>query len=478
MQRKHLTAFSVLFLMLALLCHTPAQALAPTTQPVQLVYQAGYMPFHLKESFAKEHPNIEIIHQLNENNAEAVAQSITTQDSSVDIFMLKADYVYMSMLRKGMMADLSTSQYILDDVTAMYQPIREILMDEKGCIAAYPAELYIMFCKMNTAYWQMIFKDQPLPTTIGDLLDAWIQWETDAADDYPELTFIGDFDYAQWCERLVTLYARQHDQQGLLPDMGHPALRSAFEKLRQVYEIRKANGRSVSEPSAEELEQVTPLVQFTQREAMNEPSSLAVTLSEDFLYGVKKGAREILPLTFASGDEQKLDGTLYVYIINPYSKHIPEAIAFIECAMRVENNPYTYYSVHPDVNEPYQWPDYAQSVTRYTAEKEQLEQTLKKTNDESTADLTYQLAYVNDWLAAKEEQRWMISQKTIEQYRSTADRMRLDLHSESVYLGDSGASSQLLLQSLCERYASGTMTLDGFLTQLDEKMRRMYLEGV
>ncbi|MEG2719381.1 MAG: hypothetical protein RSA55_07580, partial [Clostridia bacterium] len=99
MQRKHLTAFSVLFLMLALLCHTPAQALAPTTQPVQLVYQAGYMPFHLKESFAKEHPNIEIIHQLNENNAEAVAQSITTQDSSVDIFMLKADYVYMSMLR-------------------------------------------------------------------------------------------------------------------------------------------------------------------------------------------------------------------------------------------------------------------------------------------------------------------------------------------------------------------------------------------
>ncbi|MEG2719093.1 MAG: hypothetical protein RSA55_06115, partial [Clostridia bacterium] len=105
-------------------------------------------------------------------------------------------------------------------------------------------------------------------------------------------------------------------------------------------------------------------------------------------------------------------------------------------------------------------------------------QTLKKTNDESTADLTYQLAYVNDWLAAKEEQRWMISQKTIEQYRSTADRMRLDLHSESVYLGDSGASSQLLLQSLCERYASGTMTLDGFLTQLDEKMRRMYLEGV
>src|SRR5699024_1949062 len=128
----------------------------------------------------------------------------------------------------------------------MDESIAQVLLDENGTLVAWPHELSIWEYGINEGYWEMFWPDRPLPKTFGEVLDAWIDWERNLAQDYPGVGFMNwEFDYAYLLETFMNLYVMQHDAEGSV-DFDSPELKSVLQKLQEIYEIRLAKGRSTS----------------------------------------------------------------------------------------------------------------------------------------------------------------------------------------------------------------------------------------
>ena len=106
--------------------------------------------------------------------ADDLARYITTQDASIDIFVVKADYNFTQLKRKGYAAPLDASQALTASLAEMDESIAQVLLDESGALVAWPHELSIWEYGINEGYWEMFWPDRPLPKTFGEVLDAWI----------------------------------------------------------------------------------------------------------------------------------------------------------------------------------------------------------------------------------------------------------------------------------------------------------------
>ena len=91
------------------------------------------------------------------------------------------------------------------------------------------------------------------------------------------------------------------------------------------------------------------------------------------------------------------------------------------------------------------------------------------------ADIQAMIDYYDLYIANQENERWLISADTIAKYREMLKV--LDLHSNSIYLGAPGTASERMIAELCNRYASGNLTMDTLLNEIRNKMRMMQLEN-
>lgn len=435
--------------------------------------------------FQEENPEIQIEY-VDEMTPEELAERISSKDDQVDIYVVYADYAYASMIQKGLTAPLSSSA-ILQDVNLMYEPIQDILKDASGNIVAYPAHMDIWEYGINAGYWEMLFGERPLPKTFGEVLDAWIEWEEKYAAQYPGIGFMPmNFDYAGIVQQMISIYIMQLSSEGA-PDLDTPVLRSILEKLEKIYNIRLAAGRSVHRDEVDTQiltdSETGPgfIFHITVRNAIVPDSSGAAVMmtAQDYLYGLPKGKMTWLPLTFDDEGGHSTDGRMQVYVINPYSRNIEEAIRYIEYLTRVETNPTMYYAYHPHADEPYEDPRFFERLEKYTAQKSEYEQQVEQAKQQGldASSLQYQLDYLTSWIANKETAKWLISAENIANYRSMIQNAPLNLHIDSPYISQSGTIACGILDSACERYANGLLSMDMFLKELSEKMQMMYLEN-
>lgn len=445
----------------------------------QLVIRSGVWLPNAEELYRQKYPNVGLNFIRSSITSEEVAQMLITQDSSVDIFEVCVDYSFSSLVKKGFVNDMSTSQVIQRNVNTMSPNIADILHDEQGRIVAYPTQLRIWSCGIHEGYWQLAFGDRPLPSNMNDLMDAWIDWELEYAEEYPDIDFSIGFDYAQYCQQFITFFIQQNDTNENQPNPRDPVLINALNKLKQVYEIRLQSGRSTTETVNSQEEGVASILRFRAwDQAMSELSTTVALTSESTLYDMYMWDYTKVPITFAAGDEVKTDGTMFVYIINPYSQNIDAAIKFIECVSELESEPYVYYSIHPDCNTPYEKPNFEQWIESAVQEKAALEATMKKLDGlelSEKADIQAMIDYYDLYIANQENERWLISADTIAKYREMLKV--LDLHSNSIYLGAPGTASERMIAELCNRYASGNLTMDTLLNEIGNKMRMMQLEN-
>lgn len=448
------------------------------TQRTQLTIQTDKWVPNEKAVFSKIYPEIELNYIDSPITAEEVARLVSTQDNSVDIFEICVDYAYTALVEKGFAADLSESLHIQNEVMEMDETIRAVLMDEQGRIVAYPTQLRFWSSGVHVGYWSMVFGERPLPTTMDELLDAWLEWEVEHAQMYPDMDFVLGFDYAQYCQKIVTFFFQQKDAQGRQINVQDPQLRNALAKLAQINEIRIQSGRKTGNWDVGEGEGIASLVRFRAwDEAMNEPSDTIALTSENLLYGMYMGDYTRISLTFASGDAQKTDGTLYVYVVNPNTKNRDETLRFIESVSQRESEPYIYYAIHPNCKEPYEQPDFQQQIARFISEKAELEEIVKNIDDAqwtTRTDLEALLDFYGRYIENQENERWLISTQTLERHHELL--RRLDLHADSIYLGQPGSAAEQVIGGLCIRYADGSLTLDAFLSELNNKMRMMQME--
>lgn len=418
--------------------------------------------------------------------ADDLARYITTQDASIDIFVVKADYNFTQLKRKGYAAPLDASQALTASLAEMDESIAQVLLDESGALVAWPHELSIWEYGINEGYWEMFWPDRPLPKTFGEVLDAWIDWERNLAQDYPGVGFMRwEFDYAYLLETFVNLYVMQHSAEGCV-DFDSPELKSVLQKLQEVYEIRLTKGRSTSpdEPDTQLMVQSETgpgcIFHITTYIAMSDRNPTSNQTPDSYLYGVSKSSITNLPLVFAEETVPYTNARMYVFVVNPYSTKIDAAIRFLECMAQVEANSRLYYAIHPDENEPYPRANYEQirdSYTRQKAEYEEAIQQAKDANEEYNPSLETRVQFYEDWLA-DEGNRWQIKRETIEEFRQMVREYPLHLHAESPFLCEEGTSTYQLMRDACEKYASGLSSLDGFLAELSTKMHMVEAENL
>ena len=445
----------------------------------QLIIRTDTWIEDVKKVFSKEYPNVNFNYIYERTTAEELAKILTTQDDSIDVFEICADYAYTALIKKGFTTDLSISEIIRQEVDVMDPKIASTLINEQGQIVAYPAKLRVWSSGIHEGYWKLAFGDCELPATIDEVMDAWIEWELIYADEFPDVEFMLGFDYTPFCQALITYFVQQRDTLNEQPDMNDAALRGALEKLRQVYEIRMNAGRSNTGLTPDQSDGIASIFRFhAWDEAMNERSSLVAKIPENYLYDMYMWDYKPINITFTKDDTPKTDGTLYVYVINPYSKNMEAAIKFIESVTKLKSGPYIYYAIHPEFNEPYEKPDFQQMIASYVQGKSELEEILRDTSNlhhTAIGDLQATLDFYNAYLENQEKEKWMISSETITKYRNLLDN--LHLHTSSIYLGASGSAAEQMISELCARYTLGNMTLDAFLNELNLKMRMMQLEN-
>lgn len=444
---------------------------------------SGSPEYSKQMAYQNENPDMKLVF-YNWMTSDDIARLLITRDESIDIYIAPADYAFASMKEKGLAAPLSSSEIIKNDVMSMDESIRSALCDKDGQIVAYPERLLIQKYEINEGYWTMLWPERPLPNTFDEVLDAWIDWERELSQDYPGVGFIDmNFDYADWIYTLVRAYVMQNDSVAL-PDLQSDALKSALGKLKQIRDIRVSEGRGITfdefDPQLDYESETGPGLIFRIQSSwpLTARRQTSTAHSSEYLYGVLKGNCTERHLTFGDSSDAQTDAALRVFVVNPYSRNADKAIRFIECMTGVEADYRLYYAIHPNENEPYEDPSYEATLQRYKEMQEKYSDAIQKAKDAGGdyADLEYFLSYYNDWIE-DEGSRWLVSEDTLAQYRAMVSAAPINVHAASPYVGDRDSAAGAILTEVCQRYAAGGMTVDGFLNEIAQKMKMIYLEN-
>lgn len=450
---------------------------ADETQEASQLTVQGLTTVKQNTMFRNAYPNTLLTTLADTITPEALAQQLLTQDTTVDVYRIKADRTYVNLKEKGMLGDVSESASLSAELDTLDPTIVQAITDHQGRMVAYPAQLSLTSFGVHQGYWTMVFGDRPLPKTFDDVMDAWLLWEQDDyAEDYPELDMWFGFDYQTLCQQVIQFYVETHDTGQSAVDMKASSLKDVLIKLAQIYALRLENGRGVTEWTPDESDgRGTLMSLFGTREAMYNPTDLYPLTAEDTLYDYAVFAYTSIPLTWGKDDPSAVNGELWVYIMNPYSQNKAEALNYLSCATSMESNAYLYYAIHPQMTQPYENPKFQKIMEDITLERLELLSQLSDTelDNDVRADMEALLAYDDAVIAHQEEERWLISEATIIQQRSLLNS--LNLHLNSVYA--SALQTDDTLQALCVRYTQQVITLERFLSQLNDKIAMMYLES-
>lgn len=429
------------------------------------------------ESFASENPNIPVDFSYEILSPDEIVQALVTGDQTSDLYAVIVNHTFKSIVQKGYTADLSSSAVLSTDIQAMYTNIQRVITDQTGNPVAYPYMLLLSHWQVNEALWRYIFGDEPIPSTFDQFMDAMVLWENTYADEYPEINFSGNFDHAYWVRTIVNAFAQQYGQTDSPLDLTSPILRSVLEKLEQVRDIRKKYGRNIDFIADGEFfpfPDIFIIAGFNN--VLLDPIESQPHLEENSFEDAQDGMYIDMPaLVFREGAQPLVPGEMIVWFVNPYSQHKELAIRYLEHAARMENNFRVFYATHPDANEPLAYEGYAQSIQEKESHRDELKALLNEADGDQRVAIENALVSVENWLSNTEKEKWIISEKAIAHYRAFAPFIRF--FEDNTYITPQGSAMLQQLDSLYQRYANGTISLDNFISELDRKMGMLYLES-
>ena len=398
-----------------------------------------------------------------------LAQKLLTQDETVDVYMIKADYTYTQLKKKEMLASLSSSDVIKSEIAGLDPLITSIITNESGEIVSYPSKFNSKGFNVHQGYWQLVFGDRPLPATMEEILDAWILWEQEYESDYPDLDMWFGFDHQALCNGIIEYYVRIHDQEDAVIDMEDVSMQTVLNKLQQIYLLREKNGRTVSERTLDEEDQYGTIISlFAEAEIMYTKQGANILTDENTLYGQSKFAFTSLPLSWGENDPSEVNGSLWVYVINPYTQHMEEALRYLEYATKVESNPYLYYAIHPGMTAPYEDPIFEVKIEKIIQNKEDVDRALESNELDTIArtELQSWSDYYAQQIENQDQMRYLISSDTIHEQRALVEKM--NLNADSIYLP--AVQNNAELSSLVAMYTEDAISLEGMLQEYNRKL--------
>ena len=107
---------ALLFALLLLPCCALAEGFMSFTfgpeNAAETLTVCGSVP---RELFQERYPDVALTIVYDNIGADTVVQALTNHDSTIDIYEIRADYVFSRMLKKGLAANLYASEALSDD---------------------------------------------------------------------------------------------------------------------------------------------------------------------------------------------------------------------------------------------------------------------------------------------------------------------------------------------------------------------------
>lgn len=186
----------------------------------------GFMD-EIKESFLAKHPGVLL--QLLDGSADAadVADAIRGGDKETDVFVVRVDAAFGTLLDKGFAVPLEDNAAIAASAEKMYPAIRSALTDGQGRLMAYPDMVDISAWGYNRELWPQHFSGREMPATYLELFQMMREFLENDDGDY----FFDMYSFPMMIGYVIDNYIAAHGDETVF---NSPALKETLGLLEEV----------------------------------------------------------------------------------------------------------------------------------------------------------------------------------------------------------------------------------------------------
>ena len=418
--------------------------------------------------YTNEHGDVSVVVNRN-GNIDDVLQAMMNRSGAVDIYTMNVSASqYSALFERGYMAELDGSEKLNQAITSMYSGLLSAVTKD-GHIYALPVSMYGSSIGYNPkALEKLGMTEADLPQTWDEFFDFLSELPARLTDGCGVCVFENYYNQDDIKRSLFSMifndYQNYINAGGVQYSFNTPLLKGLIERIDQVdYSALDVPEQTYDEETGEWL---------------GDYNDDRIYLFETYVStAIQNGGgynSQPLLLTIEQGAEKRMSVNLAVAFVNPFSKHVDEAIAYLETmADSLDTN--DQYNFYADRNDPIRYPDFEEYKKNLAEWVEETKKAMEEADEDEKASYQEQLDSLNESLASIDDTYWMISPSNIESYRARAQYLAPITYDCTVV--SSGSKDDDTVWSVISQYYEGTIGVDEMLQAIDKKVQMMRLEG-
>lgn len=423
----------------------------PQKKASQILRIAGAQ--EVQREFAISHPDVQVVLiSETETDIDSLIRAVTTNEDAADIYVVSISDGLNAMKEKGYTADLSSSSVLADYVATFYPQLQSVV--KRGdAIIGFPYQLDIRPWMMDDEVWNALGLGE-IPQNYAGFLNLIAESISSMSpDDNTRLVEIVPPAQALF-QSLIEIFIVQCEQADEPLNFDTLAFREAAEAIKRI---------AIAESDTSDNYEID----------MSEVHAALYTYSYSLgSRGSYDSVRWIVPPPVNQGGDPKVPATLKLYIVNPNSAELGNAIAYLECvAQNLDKVKQILYS--PNYNEPVldeNWERINEDIQNQIALLEEQ----KAATDINQTTLDDDIRRLQNYLASYGG-KWAVSEAEITSYRNVAPYM--DFAELSLFMGSGQNSGFNELQGIAQQYLAGQLDTNRLIQQLNRISMMVYKEG-
>ena len=404
--------------------------------------------------FTIQNPDIAVVSTESMNPNELI-QAAVSEDSGIDLFVLSAPGDFYSMKEKGYISALNTSEKLLVEASRLYPAMKDVVFNG-DLLLGYPVSVSPKSWMVNETKWHELNLGD-YPKTYSELFEKIEMWLNEYAADYPEYTLadVQQMGLNTLVLSMVEEYIHENEASGKQLTFDTPA-------FREMMKCVSDNAYLLSE----------------ENEQWGMPLLTSMYLGFGTCYTDSDLNAMILPPALDLNVDQSLYAEMDILAVNAASKNAEVAVRFVEfCVENLSNT--ARYEMEPELNEPVESSTYYVRVAELQAEMKDLAEQLEEVDQENRYAIEEKILQAEVKLEQLEERKWEIDPKSIEIYRSAAEKLKVSYKSPLLLKGENGGYESL--SSVVDKYCTQDFSdsdINALIAELDRVATMVYLESM
>ncbi len=389
------------------------------------------------------------------NTAELVTHMMSG-DGAADIYALNIGNCDLdAMYEKGYFAGLEGSQTIVETISAMYPFVKNQLMRDGKVIAVPFYNNFFTHLYNPKAFEEVGLPIESIPVTYEELLDFITLWGAEYREKYSTMSLFGrDVD--------VKLYKRIVAQT-ILEDRMYACIRSGQPVTYDTVEMRALLAKLMAADFSvvDALASDASYVEY--EDIDHSPRQLFCILGHTGAQTNYSDFFKCMPLRLNENESPVVVSDMQVLLVNPYSRHFEQALAFVEYVM-ANLDTRMRVDLMPGENEPVRYPGFDLTWLYKNIEETEEAIAVAKEEDKSTLGDTLDM-----WQKALDNElrfEWLVTEESVAAFRALDPYFMLMRPNPLTGMGYNKDVADLFYN----RFLQGQISAEQFLKELDQKM--------